>query len=207
MFETGSKKDLSLIIPNESIYQVYNNLGKKLVLLHQKRIKDQTNIDGTTYPALKESTIKQKEREGSHFAKDRMRRSDDFRRHAFEYYIVENGLIFTISDKMHKYQKLYNARQAWETREANSKAGKKPTNRKSKPRSEKSISHEDIALYNLSGDFEKYRSAYNPGANFFGLNQAERTDAIKYVCNSFATIAKQNISNDIGKTITNARLR
>jgi hypothetical protein len=215
VFELNRNKELFEIIPKEKIREVFNKLGQRLIFLHQKRMKNQIEIDGSSYPALKQSTIEQKRRAGGSSARNaekRMLRTEDFRKHAYEYFIRDNSLIFTISNKVHKFQKIYNEQLAWKTREENSKNGKKPTNKKPKPtfrnKNGSYVTYKDIAKYQLRGKFNSgWRSPYNAGASFFGLTDPEVADAIKFVRNNLIKIAKENISNDIKKTIANAKLR
>jgi hypothetical protein len=201
--------DFKLIADSEK-REILNSLGTKLINLHQDRLRDQVNVDGSSFAPLKPSTIKQKTNEGgtpARNAEKRMLRSEDFRKFAFEFKIDKYKLTFFISDKIHMLKKIANKRKAWETNKIKGRNQKKakPTYGNAKG---VMTTYKDIAMYNLEGDFgTNWRSSYNAGAAFFGLSESEANDAVAYMKKRAIKIAKNNLDAEIKRMVNNAKSR
>ena len=96
-----------------------------------------------------------------------------FYQNAFEYRVNGDSVTIFISKSPHKAMKTVNAKEAYNTRAKNGK-----TNHKPKPtfvnNQGQVITHEDIAGWQLSGDYNQgKRSSNNAGASFFGLSNSD----------------------------------
>jgi hypothetical protein len=191
------------ILTKENFKNVFEKLGRQLKQLHSERMYNQQGINGSRYPALKPATIEQKRKMGGGVeanAEKRMIRTGDFQKQAYEYEIKDNTFRFFISDKPHKRLKTKAKRQA---RVTNKKKGR---NVSPEPPKMSNVTYRDIALYNLNGNFDLgHRSIYNPGANFFGLNDNEVNKYIDGAFKSIRTIAEKNIKTELQKIIANVK--
>ena len=209
------------IIPQDAITKVLNDLGQWVVFQHQQRLKKQTGVDGSPFPALHPATVAQKERSKTPGvrinATKRMLATEKFKKHAFEYVIIGNTLTFRISDKIHKSERTVEKQLAYDTNKKKGRNMKKPRHTLALNQKGEERTYIDIALFQLSGGFGDFikpdnstfswRNPNNPGANFFGLNEQQYNYVITTAKNALGLVAKTNINNAIGSILANANRR
>jgi len=188
------------LLTNSQLNEILKSVGEKLKLLHQKRIREQKEVFGSSFPTLKQKTIERKRKKGggiSANAEKRLIETGDFMRHAFVYDVKGNVLTFGISNQPHKFVK------TWEARQRELKRGAK------KFTQHKTFSYRDLAGWQLSlsspyskGNFPKKGiSQHNQGANFFGINQMESNELMKYLQVKASNYAKENLTNALKEII------
>jgi len=178
------------ILPKENIKSVFEKLGRDLKQLHQERMRNQIGVDGSPYPALKPATIEQKRRMGGGIeanAEQRMIRTGDFQKQAFEWEVKDNSFTFFVSKKPHKQLKIKAKKQARITNK------KKGWNVSAPPKMSK-VSYKDIALYNMNEKF-----------NFFGLNDREVKEYVGGAFNKLRAIAEKNIKTELKNILQNGK--
>ena len=192
------------LINQQQMAQIGRALGEQAVQLQRDHINKQQGVQGGSFPSLASSTVKakQKDKRGGvrGNATMRMKATNDFVQNAFQYEINSDSVTVFISHLPHKQNKTYNARQAYDTR---AKHGK--TNRKEKPtyvnKQGQVITYEDIAGWQLSGDYDQgKRSDNNPGADFIGFSRND-----EYIMtNTFVQVAYPIIKGNIIDAIEDA---
>jgi len=131
------------LFPADDRKKILEEIGKKIVTLHQERIQRQIQVDRSAMPKLKPKTIKRKRKKGGQSARNAERRmmdTGDFMQNAFQYQVHNDSLKVGISRQLHKTAK---------------------------------TSYRTLALEQENSAFGRssMRADHNPGANFFGLNE------------------------------------
>lgn len=187
--------------------EILTDLKDRWILLHRKRIRDQKEVEGGSFPYLRLKTIIKKQGMGSsvsHNAFNRMIRTGDFMKNAFEGKVTSNSLTFFISPKVYSLKKIAAKRKSYETRKAKGVKVRKP--KASYTGKNGMVTYQDIAMYNLRGKFQTaWKSLNNAGADFFGLSKKEADESFKYLKRKAASNAKKNIENELNNIIANAR--
>ena len=189
------------LLTNSQLNEILKSVGEKLKLLHQKRIREQKEVFGSSFPTLKQKTIERKRKKGggiSANAEKRLIETGDFMRHAFVYDVKGNVLTFGISNQPHKFVK------TWEARQRELKRGAK------KFTQHKPFSYRDLAGWQLSkkslyakGSFPKKGiSPNNAGADFFGMNKFESDELFKYMQSKAVRYTQDNIKNALKEMIS-----
>lgn len=201
-----------LLKPNE-IKSILSELRDRLVLLHKKRIQNQKQVDGSSFPHLRLKTIIKKQGMGSSVSNNafqRLVRTGDFLRHAFLGLVKDNSLEIFINDQPYKAQKIQEARERALTRV---KQGKRVSKKAWGKLQHSNFTYRDLAGWQLSkrspfskGSFPKKGiSNHNEGADFFGLSKKESDESFRYLERKAAGVVRKNIESELSKIITNAR--
>jgi len=194
---------MSSLITPQQLKPILDDIGAQGVQLIQDQINNQKDIHDKPYTKLSESTIKAKERSKRGGVKGnadkRMKATNDFVDNAFQYRVDNNGITFFISPKVHKLQKIASERKSYRTNLAKGKNMKKPirsyTNNKGVM-----VTYQDIALYNISGNFDYgWRKAGNPGADFFGFSKSNEEKLVKIFAGKVKPIIEANVVDAIKK--------
>lgn len=194
------------VLTQSEMNSILKKVGESLKRLMRKRIQDQKEVDGGSFPRLASSTIKSKQAKGggiSGNANKRMVATGDFLRHAYEYVVNGSKVTFGISSQPHM------ATKTEEKRQRELKRKKKPSNFSQ----HKNYSYRDLAGWQIAkkspyskGSFPKKGiNSNNPGADFFGINAKESDELFKMMSKEVGSSARRSIEKQLNNIIANAR--
>lgn len=166
------------LISKEDLKPLLDLIGVEVCQMQKNRILKQTEVEGGKFPALKPATIKNKLRQKGGIASNaykRMIETGDFNRNAFEYKTGDDNVTISISKESHI---------------GNGKS--------------KSHTYLDLAGWQMRGKFEKNRSHYNAGADFFGISKKEGEELMGKYKKSFADLFMKKVDEYINKVVKNA---